>query len=155
FATRLHRHQAFRWHLLGAIVMALLFGGVVRAVPADMTLIPAGDYTPLFSAPGDPASFPVSAFLIDTCPVTNGEFLAFVQANPKWQRSRVSPLFADTSYLKHWSGDLELGALAPAESPVVHVSWFAARAYARWLDKRLPTTAEWESTAAVGYTTPD
>jgi formylglycine-generating enzyme required for sulfatase activity len=37
----------------------------------------------------------------------------------------------------------------------VRVSWFAARAYARALGLRLPTTAEWELAAAAGYTQPD
>jgi len=33
----------------------------------------------------------------------------------------------------------------------VRVSWFAARACAAWLGKRLPTTAEWERAAAAGF----
>jgi len=95
----------------------------------------------------------VAAFEIDERPVTNGEFLEFVRENPKWRRSRVSSLFADTGYLAHWADDLDLGERAPAEAPVVRVSWFAARAYAAWKGKRLPTTAEWERVAAVGFTT--
>jgi len=83
--------------------------------------------------------------------VTNGEFLAFVRAMPKWRKSRVSPLFADVGYLGDWTGDLELGTRAPADSPVVRVSWFAARAYATWARKRLPTTAEWERAASTGF----
>jgi formylglycine-generating enzyme len=150
----LHR-RVCRWHHAGAIGMALLIGGDAQADLTAMTVIPAGNYTPLFTAPSDPAQIPVPAFQIDTLPVTNGDYLAFVRANPKWQRSQVSPLFADGSYLQHWSGDLELGPNASAEAPLVHVSWFAARAYARWVGKRLPTTAEWERVAAVGYTGPD
>ena len=69
------------------------------------------------------------------------EFLAFVAANPKWRRSRITPLYADEGYLADWAGDLALGDHAHADAPVVRVSWFAARAFASWAGKRLPTTA--------------
>lgn len=147
-------------HLLGTIrrVLAAAVLGVaacagLRGEDADgMVLVPAGTYVPVLRAQDEPAQVAVAPFLIDVRPVTNAEFLAFVQANPRWRRSRVSPLFADTGYLAHWAGDLELGPKAPPEAPVVRVSWFAARAYAAALGKRLPTTAEWERVAAVGFT---
>ncbi len=122
---------------------------------ARMVVIPAGTYVPLLRTVKDAAEVSVPAFHLDDRPVTNAEFLAFVTANPKWQRSQVSRLFADSSYLEHWTGDLELGPKAPATSPVVRVSWFAARACARWMGKRLPATAEWELAASAGYTRPD
>ncbi len=147
-----HFRRLLRSPLLAVLALGLLGGGMLRAAPGGMTAIPAGDYAPLFTGPEDPATLPVAAFFIDTLPVTNGDYLAFVQAHPKWRRSQVSPLFADETYLSHWSGELELGPHAPADSPVVNVSWFAARAYARSVGKRLPTTAEWERVAAVGYT---
>ena len=56
----------------------------------------------------------------------------------------------DASYLELWTGDLEPGPRAPADAPVVGVSGFAARAYAAWVGKRRPTTAEWERAASAG-----
>jgi formylglycine-generating enzyme len=63
-------------------------------------------------------------------------------------------LFADEGYLSHWMGDLELGTARPGQ-PVTRVSWFAAKAYAAWKGKRLPTTDEWEYAARAGFTTMD
>ncbi len=142
---------------LGALALGLMSGGALAGspLPAGMVSIPAGVYVPLLRSTQDAAQVAVAAFQLDVQPVTNADFLAFVTANPKWRRSQASRLFADSSYLENWAGDLEPGAKAPPNSPVVRVSWFAARAYARWAGKRLPTTAEWEHAAAAGYTGPD
>lgn len=134
----------------------LLMGGTIFAqAPGGMIIIPAGTYVPLIRSVTDVAEAQVAVFLLDEYPVTNAEFLAFVTAQPRWRRSQVSQLFADASYLDNWTGDLEPGPSAPSDAPVVRVSWFAARAYARWVGKRLPTTAEWELAASAGYTRPD
>jgi formylglycine-generating enzyme required for sulfatase activity len=152
---------------LCALALSLLGGALSHAAapPAEnrkskiensgAVLIPAGDYVPLQRSAKDLPSVPVAAFWLDELPVTNAQFLAFVTAHPKWRRSQVSRLFADSSYLEHWAGDLELGPGAPAGAPVVRVSWFAARACARAQGKRLPAIAEWEHAAAAGYTSPD
>jgi formylglycine-generating enzyme required for sulfatase activity len=129
--------------------------------PPGMVSIPAGVYRPPYrrsvadrpeASRGPPAeeTVPVAAFFLDAYPVTNAEYLAFVQARPRWRRSRVPRLFADVRYLDAWSGDLEPGARAPARSPVVDVSWFAARAFCKWRGAGLPTTAQWERAAAAG-----
>ena len=125
----------------------MILSGLIFAV-ASMAAIPAGEYKPVIRDSGDPAKVAVQPFLLDVRPVTNAEFLEFVRAQPKWRRSAVSPLFADVGYLGDWAGDLEPGPKAPPNAPVVRVSWFAARAYAAWAGKRLPTTAEWERAAA-------
>lgn len=115
-----------------------------------MVTIPATRYTPFFRLPNTP---PVSlpAFKMDETAVTNLEFLEFVKANPQWQKSRVNRLFADSNYLKHWESDLVIGEKNKEifNSPVVNVSWFAAKAYAAWKGKRLPTVAEWETAGAA------
>ncbi|HAV60989.1 MAG TPA: hypothetical protein DCY13_01320, partial [Verrucomicrobiales bacterium] len=119
-----------------------------------MVLVPAGEHRPLFRSDDEPEAVKVPSFQLDRHPVTNGQFLEFVRANPRWQRSQVKRLFADEHYLKHWSGDLDLGDALP-DQPVVWVSWFAAKTYAGWQGKRLPTVAEWEYAAAASPTRPD
>ena len=144
-------------HVVHAVLA--LAAGVALArgalAQAGSVLIPAGTYEPVYRSGQEPGAVSVAAFFLDVRPVTNAEFLEFVRANPSWRRSRVSPIFAEGGYLGDWAGDVQLGARAPADSPVVRVSWFAARAYARWAGKRLPTAAEWERAASVGFTTPD
>ena len=113
-----------------------------------MVTVAAGSYNPFFITKSD-QPIKVKAVKMDETAVTNVEFLEFVKANPQWQRSKVNRLFADASYLKHWESDLVIGKKNENiyHSPVVHVSWFAAQAYARWKNKRLPTIAEWELAA--------
>lgn len=112
-----------------------------------MARIPGGAYAPFYPTRGE-ALQTVKPFLLDTVPVSNAEFLAFVQAEPRWRRSQVSSLFADDAYLSHWEGDLALGAAVDREQPVTFVPWFVASAYCQSVGKRLPSEAEWEFAAS-------
>ena len=129
-----------------AALAALSMSAAGEPLPTNMALIPASLYRVPYRSDSDAKVVEVNAFAIDRFPVTNGDFLQFVKANPGWQRSKVKRIFADENYLGRWAGDVELGAADP-QSPVTRVSWFAARAFARWKGKRLPTTAEWEVVA--------
>jgi len=115
---------------------------------ALMMSIPAGDYLPFYKGKSGARSLVVPAFEIAAAPVTREEFLSFVRDNPRWRRSRVGRLFAESSYLSDWSDDLNLGA-SPASRAVTGVPWFAAKAYCASLGQRLPSTVEWERALKV------
>jgi gamma-glutamyl hercynylcysteine S-oxide synthase len=80
----------------------------------------------------------IEPFSIAAAPVTNAEFLAFVEAGgapPRYWR-RVDGAWAERRF-DQWRS-LQLGA------PVRHVDWNEAQAYCRWAGRRLPSEAEWE-----------
>jgi formylglycine-generating enzyme required for sulfatase activity len=97
----------------------------------------------------------VRSFMLQRHPVTNAEFLAFVNAHPEWRRDAVPALFADGGYLSHWRSAAEPGPEAPALQPVTRVSWFAAEAYCEAQGARLPAWSEWELAAAADAQTRD
>lgn len=130
-----------------AIEAATLRQGMARVGPAA--------YRPTYPPTPEETEIEVGAFWLDVRPVTNADFLAFVQARPEWRRGEPSALFAEAGYLRDWAGPLEPGPAAPADHPVVNVSWFAARAYCEWRGKRLPTTDEWELASAASETLRD
>ena len=117
----------------------------VNSAPAGMVKIPAGKYTS-FLIDKESRAQTVQSFYLDAKSVSNADFLEFVKRNPKWSKSRVSKLYADVSYLKHWKSDFNVGGNYDKikDSPVTNVSWHAANAYAEWKGKRLPTLNEWE-----------
>jgi len=94
-------------------------------------------------------------------PVNYGEYLAFMDDGGyrrpelwlsmgwEWVRSgeRTAPLYwrqIDGVWMNHTlQGLVEIDT----RTPVCHLSYFEAEAYARWADARLPTEVEWEHAA--------
>lgn len=132
-----------------AFLLAILpLGGQAAPPPQGYASIPGGAFKSALRYDDAAAGAKVAPFLLMRRPVTNGDYLRFVRANPQWQRGRAPVALAEPRYLSRWGGPLDLGAAAP-QQPVTWVSWFAADAYCAAQSARLPTWIEWEYAAAA------
>ncbi|MCE7033095.1 formylglycine-generating enzyme family protein [Lysobacter sp. GX 14042] len=137
------------------MAVGVLAASAAPAAEAEYVRIPAGSFASALAYEDVPGEVEVAAFELMERPVTNAEFLAFVREHPQWRRDRVPQVMAEPRYLSHWPGPLDTGG-APADArPVVQVSWFAADAYCRAQDARLPGWNEWEYVAAADETRQD
>nr|MDQ6940767.1 ergothioneine biosynthesis protein EgtB [Verrucomicrobiota bacterium] len=105
----------------------------------------------------------VLPFALASRPVTNGEYLAFIDAAGYSRSEFWLSLGWTTVQEQRWEAPLywtrhegqwwnfTLSGFRPVEEsePVTHLSYFEADAYANWDGARLPTEFEWER-AAVG-----
>ena len=135
------------------LICLLSLQGFAQPQKTVMALIKGGSYIPLYGA--DSTWVNVDDFYMDPFPVTNEEFLDFVQKNPEWQKSEIIELFADERYLFNWKNDDSLGEHMNKRSPVTNVSWFAAKKFCECQGKRLPSLDEWEYAAMADEETPD
>ncbi len=136
------------WVLLFPVLLIIGSSALAESVE-DMALLPAGGYTPLYSANKNVENLEkqatyVEEFWLDKVPVTNRQFMSFVTVHPEWKKSQVRVIFADSHYLQQLNEDSLIEDKSELDSPVVSVSWFAASAYCEAREKRLPTTDEWE-----------
>jgi len=101
------------------------------------------------------------AFSIGSRPVTNGEYIAFIEDNgykrPEFwlslgwmtvnEQHWEAPLYWSKRDGAWWNFTLSGFRSVDKSEPVTHLSYFEADAYANWAGARLPTEFEWERTA--------
>jgi ergothioneine biosynthesis protein EgtB len=104
----------------------------------------------------------VPAFSIASRPVTNGEYIAFIEDNgyarPEfwlslgWMTVNEHGWQAPLYWVKRdgawWNFTLSGFRPVDESEPVTHVSYFEADAFANWAGARLPTEFEWERAAS-------
>ncbi|NHZ87869.1 ergothioneine biosynthesis protein EgtB [Massilia sp. CCM 8733] len=105
----------------------------------------------------------VAPFALASRLVTNGEYLAFIEAggyrepalwlSEGWDRvcelKLAHPLYWQRDAHGQWH-EFTLHGLQPLDAarPATHLSLYEADAFAHWMDARLPTEAEWEVACA-------
>jgi len=124
---------------------------IASALAAEATYVnvPGGSFVSAVRYEDSSAATAVRPFQMMVRPVSNAEFARFLHEHPQWRRDRLPAVFSSPGYLSHWQSADAVGAVQLDDAPVTHVNWYAADAYCRSQQARLPTFLEWEFAAAA------
>lgn len=86
----------------------------------------------------------IHSFAIDVHPVTNEQFVRFLTLMGGEKDHTNNDIIRLKDSRIHKSGGKYAIESGYGRHPVVGITWYGAKAYAKWVGKRLPTEAEWE-----------
>jgi hypothetical protein len=111
-----------------------------------------------------PASYPsinsmgihatVEEFSLGALEVTEYQWAHFISNNPYWAKGNIDTLIADGMVDANYLAGIYPTTAVVSNRPIRNISWYAAQAFAEWLEKvvkkpvYLPTEAQWEFAAA-------
>jgi len=133
-------------------------------VEKNMVRIPGGNSRLFVSELGDLNIIELKPYWIDKYEVTNAEYQQFISEGAYKNKSLWDEIVGEDGIIISWENAMELfidksGLKGPStwtngtypqnqqNYPVTGISWFEAKAYAKWANKSLPTIYHWYKAA--------